>query len=95
MIPGENGYRVQSEPLRAARAQLMTLSAGEIDPLVAAAAISAIDGTLPSYPPAEILPEGGSFSIAQQRLREAIEVSDSVLELGRLGDALDLLALHQ
>lgn len=94
MIQGENGYRVQSRPLEAARAHLQTLSEGDLDPLTAAAALSCIDSALPSYTPAASLAEGASFASARQLLAQAVEASSNVQEIGRLGDALDLLAVQ-
>lgn len=94
MIQGENGHRIQSPPLEAARAHLLALSEGDLDPLAAAAALSCIDSALPSYAPAASLAEGASFASARQLLEEAVGASGDVQEIGRLGDALDLLAVQ-
>lgn len=94
MNTGASGYREQSPSLRTARAHLQTLSEGDHASLVAAAALSSIDGTIPSYPPAETLADGGSFELARPLIQDAIQASDNMLEIGRLGDALDLLVLY-
>lgn len=89
------GTHPQSAALRAAREQLQTLAGGDVEPEVALVALLNLDSTVPSYPPARVLAEGATYEEARRLIRAAIEESTDVLEITRLGDALDTLAIEQ
>lgn len=91
-----HGWRTQQNSVRHLRDALYTIGNQDLDGLPSAVALSAldtIDMTWPEYPPSTLLNMPPSLATAKQLVREAIEESVDFAEIGRLGQALQLLSL--